>query len=69
MLLYNVICDSLTNSPVSFCGIVTDNATCSGVETNLLFNVRRIVAAASTENSITAPDVTVGRKTAARNSR
>jgi len=56
-------------APASFCGIVTDNATCSGAETNLLFSARRIVAAASTENSITAPDVTPGRKTAARNSR
>jgi len=33
---------------------------CVGDETNLLFNVRRIVAATSTENSITVPDVMVG---------
>lgn len=52
---------------VSFCGIIIDNKTyvyaCAGDETNLLFNVRRIVAATSTENSITAPDVMAGRTT------
>lgn len=39
--------------------IIIENV-CVGDETNLLFNVRRIVAAASTENSITVPDVMVG---------
>lgn len=36
---------------------------CADGEINLLFNVRRIVAAASTENSITVPDVMAGRTT------